>query len=268
MLEPDSCNSSMVRSISVRSREGKLVLSVNFAGISRPFPAFSDKYATESAQAYTSANVAVDRNVRCTRCPAGKRSEIRDFASASATSRVAACRLLRSSSSRFCASCRSSASCIWRRSSSATRWASACSRSWTCCSSSRFRSISRASWYSRSCCSRKCLSSTCCSRRATISARCISISSRQAAKSATAASSCTSPWREPMTRISETLTGKTTQNMGYWRAWIICETWCVSMRAMSPPHRRKFSSSIVRMNSLLSTWVQKLCVYREFSLCR
>mmetsp|Transcript_55989 Transcript_55989/g.126325 ORF Transcript_55989/g.126325 Transcript_55989/m.126325 type:complete len:245 (-) Transcript_55989:804-1538(-) len=224
MLLPASCRSSIVLLISVSSLEGKLVLSVNRSGISRPRPSFSDRKAAQSAQAYTSARVAEGRNFRWMRCPAGKRNDSRAFPSAgSAPNSTAFCRR-RSWTSFLNASCLSSSSRSKRACSSAWRSASRCSCAKSCCCSSRFLSISRASWYSLSCCSRRCLSSACCSRRATISEWCDSISSKQAVRSPTAASACISPCKAPMTRISSALAGNSTQKQGNWRAWTICAT--------------------------------------------
>mmetsp|Transcript_134879 Transcript_134879/g.246094 ORF Transcript_134879/g.246094 Transcript_134879/m.246094 type:complete len:204 (-) Transcript_134879:283-894(-) len=101
-----------------------------------------------------------------------------------------------------------------------------------------------------------------------ISARNVSSSSRHSVNNATTESTSTSPWRAPMIRISSTLAGRRTQNQGYPRACTCCATRVDSILAVSPPHRRKFSLSMVRMNSLPSTSVQNLCVYREWSLCR
>mmetsp|Transcript_52914 Transcript_52914/g.105130 ORF Transcript_52914/g.105130 Transcript_52914/m.105130 type:complete len:209 (-) Transcript_52914:576-1202(-) len=207
-----------------------------------------------------SASVADEANFLCTRCPVGNRREILDAAAGSSGKIAAArCRLLFCSSS--LAACNfASSSCSLRSFSSSMRLASSCCRSRSSFSSVRRLSISSACWYSKSCCSRKFLSSTCCSRRAIISARCVSISSKHAASKPEAASTWMSPFNAPMTRISSTLAGKSTQNQGYCRAWIICETLCASMLAMSPPQRRKFSSNMPRMKSSLKTSEQNLRV--------
>mmetsp|Transcript_6925 Transcript_6925/g.19606 ORF Transcript_6925/g.19606 Transcript_6925/m.19606 type:complete len:204 (-) Transcript_6925:626-1237(-) len=202
------------------------------------------------------------------RWPAGRRRERREVASGPSAAKVPACCLRRSCSACASASIRSCSSRSLLRCSSARRSASSRSRSSFCCSSARLRSTSRACWYSWSCSSRRWRSSTCCSRRAMISPRCDSISSRHAASSAEVWSTCTSPLSAPMTRISSTLAGSSTQNQGYCLARTSCETWCASMRATSPPQSRKFSSSIERTKSLPRTSAQKLCAWRECSLCR
>mmetsp|Transcript_70657 Transcript_70657/g.183399 ORF Transcript_70657/g.183399 Transcript_70657/m.183399 type:complete len:204 (-) Transcript_70657:505-1116(-) len=202
------------------------------------------------------------------RCPAGNRREIRDVASPAGAgiSKL----LLRLSSWRasLSASCCSMSCCSANFFSSSSLFASRSCSSCKRCSSTLFLSISKASWYSRSCCSRSIRSSACCSVRATISARCVSISSMHSVSMATIASTWMSPDTARITRTSSTDAGKMTAKHGNSRACTIRARRCACCRATSIPHNMKFSLIIDLTKSFPSTFVQTLWLCRADALCK
>mmetsp|Transcript_64221 Transcript_64221/g.184564 ORF Transcript_64221/g.184564 Transcript_64221/m.184564 type:complete len:305 (-) Transcript_64221:32-946(-) len=268
MFVPASCKSEMLRSFSVNSSDGKLDLSMNLSGTCKPFSSFSGKNAATSAQAYTSARVALGRNLRSMRWPAGRRTAIFAVASSVGEARLRA--RLRNSSSRCTrsASRRSALSRSRRRFSSSTLSRSRRSCSKCSCSLARCRSRSNASWYSRSCCSRRCRSSACCSARATMLARCVSMSLMQDANKATAESASTLPLTEPMSWMSSMLAGRSTLKLGNSAALTALATLRPGLPETSPPQSTKFSSSIARNCSFAKTFVQKAWLCRAPGLCR
>mmetsp|Transcript_64220 Transcript_64220/g.184559 ORF Transcript_64220/g.184559 Transcript_64220/m.184559 type:complete len:305 (-) Transcript_64220:144-1058(-) len=268
MFVPASCKSEMLRSFSVNSSDGKLDLSMNLSGTCKPFSSFSGKNAATSAQAYTSARVALGRNLRSMRWPAGRRTAIFAVASSVGEARLRA--RLRNSSSRCTrsASRRSALSRSRRRFSSSTLSRSRRSCSKCSCSLARCRSRSNASWYSRSCCSRRCRSSACCSARATMLARCVSMSLMQDANKATAESASTLPLTEPMSWMSSMLAGRSTLKLGNSAALTALATLRPGLPETSPPQSTKFSLSISRTMSLQSTFAQKFRPSRAYSLWR